>query len=207
MATQLCTLAQVNARLGESAAANTTILTPIIDAYSVVIANTIGRYDKATGTNLMLRQSGRTEYHTGRLGELLPLEVFPVETITSVTLAPDRDFDSGTTLDADDDYRLDSRWGILLREGTTWSTRVNAIRVVYTGGYVAPGDQVGEGQIALPLDLVEAAVQQVIFQFKTRQTPGVRTSELAEGATTFYDWRPLLPGVRDIIEDYRRRIG
>ena len=46
-------------------------------------------------------------------------------------------------------------------------------RVVYTGGYVLPGDTVGPNQTRLPADLEAAAVEMVAFWYQNRDRVGV----------------------------------
>ena len=46
-------------------------------------------------------------------------------------------------------------------------------RVTYTGGYVLPGDTPDAGQTALPDDLEQAAVEQVAYWFRNRDSTGL----------------------------------
>jgi hypothetical protein len=77
-------------------------------------------------------------------------------------------------------------------------------RVSYTGGYVLPGAVPGPGQTALPADLEQAAVEQVVFWFQTRDQVGV-IREWPKGGTyeQFADL-DLLPSVRTVLAGYTR---
>ena len=77
-------------------------------------------------------------------------------------------------------------------------------RVIYTGGYVLPGNSVGPGQTALPDDLEQAAVEQVAYWFQNRDRAGLlRTWDYHATYRQFADL-DLLPGVRAVLANYAR---
>jgi len=202
MGTQFTTVAAVNARLDQGATVDATLLGAIIDASTAQIAQWCNRWER--GTNLLLRKAARTEYPRSWGGNYLQLDVYPIESITSVTVALDRDYDNGDSLTEDTDYVADYSMGGLYKEYLNWSTIRKAVKVVYSAGYVDPASVAGEGQTALPADIQEAAIRQTIHLFKTRLAPGVRSQGMDDGSMTFYDARDLLESVKALVRPYRR---
>jgi hypothetical protein len=77
-------------------------------------------------------------------------------------------------------------------------------RVVYTGGYVLPGTAVAAGQTALPVDLEQAAVEQVAFWFQNRDRLGLQRIWDYHATYRQFAELDLLPGVRAVLATYRR---
>lgn len=77
-------------------------------------------------------------------------------------------------------------------------------RVVYTGGYVLPGDFAGAGQSELPIELEQAAIEQVAFWFQNRDWVGVQRHWPPGGDYLQLADADLVPSVRAVIERYRR---
>ena len=80
-------------------------------------------------------------------------------------------------------------------------------RVMYTGGYVLPGNVAGPGQVELPQDLEQAAVEQVAYWYQNRNDLGV-IREWPKGGTyrQFVDL-DLLPSVRAVLRRHERWTG
>lgn len=98
-------------------------------------------------------------------------------------------------------------------------------RVVYTGGYVLPGNSAGAGQTPLPEELEQAAIEQVTYLFENRNRLGLVSvgggsgaidilrdlnllppgSSQTSGTVWFkYAQVDLLPSVRTILRHYTR---
>lgn len=77
-------------------------------------------------------------------------------------------------------------------------------RVVYTGGYVLPGTSALPGQFSLPLDLEQAATDQVAYWFQNRDRLGLQ--RIWEYHSTYRQFAELnlLPGVRAVLDTYTR---
>ena len=82
-------------------------------------------------------------------------------------------------------------------------------RVTYAGGYVLPGSTPTVGQTSLPKDVENAAIEQVVFWYRNRNTSGL-SSVSGDGASIGYEGKsvvtplPLLPLVQGSLEPYRR---
>ncbi|MCX8156699.1 MAG: hypothetical protein N3J91_09680 [Verrucomicrobiae bacterium] len=66
-------------------------------------------------------------------------------------------------------------------------------RVIYTGGYVLPGNTPGAGQTALPDELEQAAVEQVAYLFENRHRLGLVSVGGGSGAIEILRELNLLP--------------
>ena len=202
--TTFATTAQVNARLGSGATDDATIIALILDGVTAQIARYCGRV--IGGTNLMLRQSTYTEYLTGLGGNVLKLALYPVESITSVTVASDLDFTNGTLLTVNDNYRHRAENGLLFRVSENWERDEGCIKVIYVGGYVDPDSEATGVQIALPDDIVEACIQQSIHLYKRRNDYGVTGMRFDDGSITDIASGGLIKSVQDIVAPYRRMV-
>ena len=206
MATQFCTVANVNERWGTAAALDAAVLGTIIDGVSLSLARSCGRADGSAVPNLMLRQSARTEYTQGNGGNMLFLDVWPIESITSITLADDKDWDNGETLTAEDDYRHDAVSGIIYRVSGKWRTVIQSIRLIYVGGYVDPTGTPTGSQIALPDDIIEAAILQTVHEYQRRRTYGAKSIEGDDRSLIYHQATPLLARPQEIMDGYRREV-
>ena len=78
-------------------------------------------------------------------------------------------------------------------------------RVTYTGGYVLPTDaEAAAGQTALPDDLEQAAVEQVVYWFQNRDHVGVIRQWPKGGVYQQFVDLDLLPSVRAALKEYER---
>jgi hypothetical protein len=77
-------------------------------------------------------------------------------------------------------------------------------RVIYTGGYVLPGETVGAGQTALPAELETAAIEMVAFWYQNRDRVGVNRVWPKGGLFEEFQDIDLVPSVRAALEKYER---
>jgi hypothetical protein len=78
-------------------------------------------------------------------------------------------------------------------------------RVVYTGGYVLPGDPpLPAPSSPLPAALEQAAVEQVVYWFQNRDHLGVMRQWPKGGTYEQFADLDLLPGVRAVLSAYER---
>ena len=77
-------------------------------------------------------------------------------------------------------------------------------RVTYTGGFVLPGLNAGDGQTALPADLESAAVEQVAAWFQHRDKLGLLRYWPKDGVYLVFSQLPLLPQVSATLRPYQR---
>ena len=76
--------------------------------------------------------------------------------------------------------------------------------MTYTGGYVLPGADPAPGQLPLPDDLENAAVEQVAYWFQTRDNIGLDTIWPHFGTYQKFAQLPLLLPVQQVLGHYRR---
>ena len=81
---------------------------------------------------------------------------------------------------------------------------LSVARITYTGGYVLPGDTPDAGQTALPDDLEQAAVEQVAYWFRNRDSTGLLRIWPHDGTYEAFLQSDLLLEVRAVLKKYER---
>jgi len=197
-------LAQVKSQLAIATAdtERDTLLTQFIAGVSAAMARAAGRIwagAPCLEKTSMVELITVPERHT----EILWLAARPVVSVTEIKEAVFGTFDDMEALVEDEDYELDAATGALYRIGF-WLTGRKAVRATYVGGYTAAGTTPGTGETALPADVVNAAVRQVIHEFNIRGTPGYQAESVQGSSVSRSGDDSLLPGVRQVMESYRR---
>jgi hypothetical protein len=193
----VCTLTDVRQRVGYETA-NTTDDDLIIDIERGVAA----AFDRYCNRTLIDTGASITEYYKGG-ADTLVLASYPVISITSVKEASDYDFTNADALTVSDDYRSVDDKGILKRLSTRWLDGEDTVQVVYRGGYQLAGTTPETGETALPNDIREAAIQQVVYWLRRRHDLGL-SSTSAQGMSISKDDGDLLPSVKMILDRYKR---
>jgi hypothetical protein len=192
----LTQLATVKARLAilESETQYDGLLTRAIEAFSA-------RFDRECNRTFA-RTVGTTQEFPG--GEIeIPLWCYPIETVTKFELKSSES--AGWVDQTGVDYLVRAKCVVSLTV-PLWPLRSSAAlaRVTYTGGYVLPGNTPGTGQTALPVDLESAAVEQVVFWFQRRDTPGVIRVWPSGGNYMQLVDTDLMPAVRTVLRRHTR---
>lgn len=162
-----------------------------------------GRFDSQCNRTLA-RAVDAVEFFDG--GHLwLLTKRFPVEAIASLYLDDDRQFGPETLLDAAD-YRLSALRGrIAFGPGArNWPGGIGAIKLVYTGGYVAGGQTAAAGQYAMDPAIRRAFFFQFGYEWRNRLTLG-QQSVSAQGVSVSLAPAKLLPEVVDTLAPFERR--
>jgi len=196
---RLCTLADVKERLGLTVTDHDILLARIV-------LGIVSVFEGHCEHPLIQTAADVTEYLSGR-GTHLQLSRYPVISITSIKESWDWDFDSADALTANTDYRLvnDGVKGILYRCYTTWPRDIpDSVQAVYRGGYCPAGSAPGTGEISLPADLREAAIEQATLLFKRRDDIGLSGVGFDGGSISKFSKLELLPLVKEVLEKYRR---
>ncbi len=132
MATDLTTKAKVKKHIRTSA----TTWDDLIDQLVPEVSESIRQHCNV----LDFASVAYTEQYDGRGQDTITLRNRPVSSVTSVHDDPDRTFGSDTLLDADDDYAVDLKAGIIRLDGGVFDRSVQGIKVVYTAGHAGvPG--------------------------------------------------------------------
>lgn len=203
----LASLTQLKARLGITDTNDNTLLTAILAGVSAQIERYADRSFE--------QQDVDAEYIDVPRGDIetLALKIFPVVSITAVTEALYKDHASADELTEDEDFFCDYARGLLHRAGTTWLAGRMTVLVEYEGGYVTPDTQagvgwtLGTGEIVMPADLVEAAIQQASFVYQRRHSLGLTSESVSGGSISAYATDELLPAVKQTADRYRRLLG
>ena len=199
MLTQLSTL---KARLGilES--------DPTFDALlTSAIAAVTARFDQETNRTLARTEDASYEFDAGET-ELAP-PGYPIEAVTKFEMKTSEA--EGWVEQNGIDYLVRRRCIISLRYALSIiNPQPSAFRVIYTGGYVLPGEpdpQVpppGIQPARLPADLEQAAVEQAAFWFQRRDQLGLKISWPRGGVYQQFASQDLLEGVAAVLKSYRR---
>lgn len=130
----------------------------------------------------------------------LRLPCYPIESVSRFELKTDEI--NGWVAQPDIRFVLRRRCVVSLH--TRLSSYLDQARVIYTGGYVLPGDTPGPGQFPLPADVEHAALEQVAWWFQNRDKLGlVRIWEYHATYRQFAEFE-LLPSVKALLRKYER---
>jgi hypothetical protein len=159
--------------------------------------------------NRGFERAERVSYHNGG-GRYLYLPEVPVQSITEVLYSLIWDWTNATTY-TDNDYALLSagsgmlgfRWGL-------WPPGPKSLRVKSVGGYdPAPADPNNPppGYVAIPADLEGAICQQVVYEWRRRNDPGLSSVSLPDGTINKIQIDEWLKAVEQTLLRYRIRPG
>jgi hypothetical protein len=190
MLTQLST---VKARLGidPSDIKDDELVTRMIEAMSA-------RFDKECNRQFAREVNAEQEFWDGQ-AEILLLR-YPVETVTRFEVKTDET--EGWVVQPMPRFLLRSHCVISLERPLAEGSGLG--KVVYTGGYVLPGDTVGANQTRLPEDVEAAAVEMVAFWYQNRDRVGVLKEWPKGGIYQEFADIDLIPSVRAVLEGYVR---
>lgn len=186
----LTQLSKLKTRLGIADSAQDELLTTAIEAMSA-------RFERECGRTFGRSESIAQEF-PGDQVEVCAAS-YPLENITRFEL---QNRDTGAW-DAQTASWL-VRGGCVISLDAPIGTSRDLARVVYTGGYVLPGEIVGPGQMPLPKDLEQAAVEQIAAWFYNREKVGTIRHWPEVGTYVILAQDPLLPGVAAVLQKYRR---
>src|SRR6266566_632421 len=193
----LTQLSAVKSRLALTVTDYDGILTNAIKAVS-------DRFDKECNRSLA-RTTAATHEFDANDTEILP-PCYPIESVTKFELKSNET--DGWVEQTGIEYLIRRQCVISLsvplnsRPSTLNSPAL--ARVTLTGGYVLPGDTPGAGQIALPDDLEQAAVEQVAYWFRNRDKTGLLRSWPHDGTYDAFLQSDLLLEVRAVLKRYER---
>src|SRR5947207_12348385 len=80
-------------------------------------------------------------------------------------------------------------------------------RVTFTGGYVLPGGTVDPSQTALPDELEQSCIDQVVYWYENRHRLGLLSTSGEGGATQQIKTLDLLPHVSAVLRKYERWVN
>lgn len=131
-----------------------------------------------------------TEYVDGPYDKYLFLNNTPVNSVTSIAEDSDWVWASDSTV-ASTDYRIiDSKY--LVAKETVWVRGDQNYKVVYNAGYDA-----------IPLDLKQVCIEEVVRRYKHRKDFDVVAKSLEDGTVT-YSEKGLLTGTKQVLNKYKQ---
>src|SRR6266446_5941956 len=194
MLTQLST---IKSRLALTVTDYDGILTSAIKAVS-------DRFDKETNRTLSRTTAATHEFDAADT-EILPT-CYPIESVTKFELKSNET--DGWSEQTGVQYLIRRQCVISLSaplnsQPSTLNSPALA-RVTLTGGYVLPGTTPAAGQTALPDDVEQAAVEQVAYWFRNRDSTGLIRSWPHDGTYQAFLQSDLLLDVRSVLKKYER---
>jgi hypothetical protein len=146
----------------------------------------------ARGVNL-------TEEFNANLQEICPVS-YPIEAVTKFEL---KTSETGGWLEQSGVSCL-IRFGCIISLAARLGEADQLARVTYTGGYVLPGALPAPGQEPLPVDLEQAAVEQVAAWFLNRDKVGLLRNWPTNGTFQVFSQQPVLPWVQQVLRAHQR---
>jgi len=189
MLTQLST---VKTRLGITDSSSDTILIRVINAVS-------SRFElycnRSFGRNTDAVEEFNAEETEIRAG------CFPIETVSGFELKSS-EREGWVAVSPTPDFNIRRSCVVSLQQRLgNWRQMA---RVKYIGGFVLPGDEVGDGQTPLPEDLQQACIEQIVYWYQNRSSVGSSSLTSAAGVTTTIQDQSLLNSVEDTLNRYIR---
>ena len=193
MLTQLST---VKSRLALTVTDYDDLLTNAIKAVST-------RFDKECNRKLARTASATHEFDAADT-EILP-PCYPVESVSKFELKSNEA--DGWSEETGVQYVIRRQCVISLSSPLrTPNSALCTARIQYVGGYVPPGDAPAAGQTALPDDVEQAAVEQVAYWFRNRDTTGLLRSWPHDGTYEAFLQSDLLLEVRAVLKRHERMV-
>jgi hypothetical protein len=159
--------------------------------------------------NRAFERQERVSYHHGG-GRYLYLNEVPVQTIKEVLYSVSWEWE-GAIVYAPSDYALISpQSGLVGFKWIYWPSGQYALRVTYTGGFdPAPADPNNPPQdyVATPADLEGAICQQVVYEWRRRNDPGLSSVSLPDGTINKMQIDEWLKAVEKTLLRYRIKPG
>ena len=163
-----------------------------LDKIDLLIDSSVSRAENFIGRKL--ESALRTQYLAGTGGHKIILPIYPVTTITSISVDSERLY---ATLLTTSEYYLDSETGIITLFNKTTPEDVATIKIVYTAGWT---------EATLPADLKMAFVELIDWGWKRLNDHafGMTTASSPDGVTAGYE--PVMPLFSQrILESYKER--
>ena len=111
--------------------------------------------------------------------------VHPVESVTSIKEAIDRDFDAADALVEDQDFVVYEERNQIARIAGVWLPGHRVIQVIYVGGYVTPDETAEAGQEVMPDDLVGFVLDETERRYRLRGQGGKSSVSTDGGSVSF----------------------
>src|SRR6266446_1638090 len=173
--------------------------------YDSLLTNAIkavsARFDKETNRTLARTVDATHEFAADETEILVPC--YPIEAVTKFELKSTEA--EGWVEQTGIDFLIRRLCIISLTSPlSTLNSQPSTCRVTYTGGYLLPGTTPGAGQTPLPDDLEQAAVEQVAYWFRNRDSTGLLRIWPHDGTYEAFLQSDLLLEVKAVLKKYER---
>ena len=194
MLTQLSTL-KSRLRLNSFDVDDDTLLTNYIKHASGRFALECNRiFDRAAGATF--------EYHAHE--RVITPDRYPIESVASFDLKSNEA--EGWIAQSDVTWLIRPHKSVIELAAPLGSSSQIA-RVTYTGGYVMPGSTPSAGQTALPDEIEQACLDQVVYWYQNRQRLGLLSTSGEGGSIQQLKTLDLLPHVIAVLRHYQRWVN
>jgi hypothetical protein len=166
----------------------------IVNAASARAAEMTGRGVDENGYSRLISTS-RTEYYDGDGTDTLLLKAYPITTVATVYVDPDRDYESTDLLDSGD-YVYYGMDGTVKTDGALFSSGNKSVKITYTGGYTS-----------IPYDLQLAIKELVMFWYKRNTDKRVGVSSISVGDKNVSYEKDVPQSVLSIFNRYKDHRG
>jgi len=163
----------------------------LINAASTFAADYCQRGLDDNGVSRFL-STARTEYYDGDGTRSLHVLAYPISTVSTIYVDPDRAYAAGDLMDADN-YVYYAMKGTVVTDGDVFSTGPKSVKITYTGGYTT-----------VPADLQHAIKELVTFWYKRNTDKRVGVTSVSVGDKGI-NYEPGVPeSVLNVLKRYRR---
>jgi len=129
---------------------------------------------------------------------------YPIEAVSAFDLKSTEA--EGWIAQSNFDYLLSPQKCMIELAGPLGTSRQKG-RVTFTGGYVLPGGSVSAGQTALPDEIEQGCIDQVVYWYENRHRLGLLSSTGEGGSIQQMKSLDLLPHVEAILRKYERWVN
>lgn len=155
------------------------------------LINEASEYIRIETGRTALKSTTLTEYYDGDGSTVLLTRSWPIGSITSLYIDPDRGYASDT-LTASAYYMIDNTLGAIKLDGETFLPGYQSIKLTYVAGYTS-----------VPTDVQHACKSIVTFWYKQTMENRIGVSSRAEAGQSI-TYRDRIPGdAQRIIDRYR----
>jgi len=199
----LTTIESVQRLLGETEALDADVQ----DQLEAKIAEVSARAMRFCGREF--ERIERVSYHDGG-GQFLYLTETPVSEVDEILYSYTWEWDGATEYGSSDYALVNANAGMIgYKGGGPWPAGVKAYQVTYTGGYDPPELNTfsNDDYVPIPADLEGAICQQVVYEWRRRNDPGLSAVSLPDGTINKMQVGEWLESVEQVLRRYRVRPG
>ena len=163
------------------------------------IKHASGRFAAECNRNFDRADNATFEFRANEMN--LAPDRYPIESVSSFDLKSNET--EGWIAQPNVDFLI-SPTRCLIELASPLGTSRQKGRVTFTGGFVLPGDTVGDGQTPLPDEIEQACLDQAVYWYEHRHHLGLLSVSGEGGSLQQFKSLDLLPHVRALLRTYER---